>query len=223
MLDDFEFNLYLIRHGESEINIIPDNIGQDPFVQLTKNGQNQANLLKQNFFYNSDGSLKLKYDFVFSSPYDRARNTAEIALNYKYIRESEALQEYNPGNWLNCSRSNTITDSIKLKMSYFTSNFQPPNGESISQVERRVSDWLDNCILYSEEKHNFYKEVKRPLEIVAFSHGMTIKCLLHYILDFDKSMIWKIDIDNTSISKVSFGKQGWRLHYINNCSHLIIR
>lgn len=39
-------------------------------------------------------------------------------------------------------------------------------------------------------------------------------------MGFDKSFTWKIEIDNTSISKLSFGELGWKLHTINDCGHL---
>ena len=113
-----------------------------------------------------------------------------------------------------------LTDKVKLKMNYLNMSFIPPNGESQNMVERRASEWLDNDILYNKNTLNAYIEKRAPLDIIAFSHGMTIKSLLHYIIGFDKSFLWKIEIDNTSVSKLSFDETGWRLHFINNTSHL---
>jgi broad specificity phosphatase PhoE len=107
-------------------------------------------------------------------------------------------------------------------MGYLNMGFLPPHGESTNMVERRVSEWLEKDILYFEYRgQNINKALdKEHLDIVCFSHGMTIKCLLHYVMGFDKSFLWKIEIDNTSVTKLSFGKQGWKLNYINDTSHL---
>jgi broad specificity phosphatase PhoE len=61
---------------------------------------------------------------------------------------------------------------------------------------------------------------KKVANYYCFSHGMTIKCLLHYVLGYDKSMAWKVTIDNTSISQLYFGREGWRLLSINDHAHL---
>jgi broad specificity phosphatase PhoE len=108
-------------------------------------------------------------------------------------------------------------------MGNFNVNFLPPGGESLSQVERRASKWLDDEIIYNEDmfdKCKFYSDKGEKAKIAVYSHGMTIKTLLHYIVGFDKSFIWKISIDNTSITHLSFGEKGWALHSINDTSHL---
>ena len=224
MLEDIKFNLYLIRHGESEINAQPDKMGQSADVKLTELGKEQARLLRQHMFYGKDNQLKFSYDFSFSSPYTRAMDTAMITLGTNYIRLAPELREYDAGDWTSCSRIATLTTDTQLKMGYQNMGFKPPNGESQTMVERRASEWLEREILYSKEMLNTYykynKANNKPLEILAFTHGMTIKCLLHYVLGFDKSFCWKIEIDNTSVTKLSFGDKGWKLGYTNDTSHL---
>ena len=220
MLDSFEFNLYLIRHGESEVNIQPDVMGQTAEINLTPNGRHQAHLLHEHMFYDENGKNKYAYDLCYSSPYVRALDTAMIVTGTNYITLVPELREYDAGDWTHGSRSALVTDEVKMRMGYLNMAFQPPNGESQNMVERRASEWLEREILYNSEKHDLFRKYDRPLEILAFSHGMTIKGILHFIMGFDKSFLWKIEINNTSITKLSFGKVGWRLHFINNCSHL---
>lgn len=220
MLDSFEFNLYLIRHGESEVNIQPDKMGQTSDIKLTPHGRQQAHLLHEHMFYDKNGDNKYAYDLAYSSPYVRALDTAMIVTGTNYITLVPELREYDAGDWTNGSRSSLVTDYVKMKMGYLNMAFRPPNGESQNMVERRASEWLEKEILYNSDKYDLYRKYGRPLEILVFSHGMTIKCLLHYIMGFDRTFVWKIDIDNTSVTKVSFGDKGWKLHYINNCSHL---
>jgi len=214
MLDNMAFNLYLVRHGESEVNVHPEIMGQGPDVKLTQNGQKQALKLGK---YMS----KLNFDYIYSSPYDRAIDTARLVIgDDAVITMAISLREYDPGDWNACNRSDVLTDNVKLRMGYQNMGFRPPNGESQNMVERRASRWLEDEILYNKDKLEYLYGLDKPLEIIAFSHGMTIKSLLHYVMGFDKSFLWKIDIDNTSVTKLSYGEHGWRLHYINNVAHL---
>ena len=223
MLTFPSFNLYLIRHGQSETNVDPDKMGQTPEVPLTLLGQQQAAQLGQKFV-----SDNIVFDKVFSSPYNRAKDTAIIvASSLKFndkIVFADDLREYDAGDWKGTSRKEMVTNEIKLSMGYFTNAFAPPNGESLNAVERRGSKWLDDFIMFNDEILNLsnkkMSESEQPLEIACFTHGMTIKCLLHHIMGFDKSITWKIGVDNTSVSKLTFDHEGWKIRYLNNCSHL---
>lgn len=226
MLYDMNFNLYLIRHGESEVNIKPDEMGQTADVKLTKNGKNQAKLLGQYF-----NKKEIAFDKIFSSPYERAMRTAKIVTKninndncFSSIEYAPELREYDAGNWTGASRKATMTPEVLNKMNILNQTFLPPNGESMNQVERRASKWLEDSILYNEdmwELCDFHHKINdRKVNIFAFSHGMTIKTLLHYIMGFDRNFTWKISILNTSVTKLHFGKNGWALDYINNTSHL---
>lgn len=220
MIENNEFILRLIRHGESEINATPDIMGQMPNTALTDKGREQARKLRTRFLKKNE-----KFDLIYSSPYDRAYNTAQLSIpNEKQeIILAPEIREYDAGAWTGISRSNTLTDLVKTRMNYLNHSFLPPNGESFAMVERRASKWLENEILYNPkmiEKSHTKKLEGEPLNIVCFSHGITIKSILHYIIGFDKSFSWKISIDNTSITKLSFSEDGWRLLCINDCCHL---
>jgi len=220
MLEFPSFNLYLIRHGQSEANVDPDKMGQTAEVPLTNLGKEQATALGEKL--TQDGVF---FDKVYSSPYDRARDTAIIsASHFGEIIFCNDLREYDAGDWKGSSRKEIITNDIKLSMNYFTNGFAPPNGESLNAVERRASKWLDETILFNQEiialSNKKLNEQNKLLDIAVYSHGMTIKCLLHYIMGFDKSITWKIAINNTSVSKLTFDHEGWKVRYINNCSHL---
>lgn len=200
-------NLYLIRHGQSEVNARPDEIGQSPFVNLTELGKNQALKLKQRLKEDN-----IYFDQVYSSPYTRALDTAKIVCE-SYIQDIitvTELREYSAGAWTGKSRSQIVTNDVKLNMVNLGNGFLPPNGESLHMVQRRVSEWLEKTILNTTTNNN----------IGIFSHGMTIKCLLHYIMGFDQIFTWRISLDNTAITKLTFNKDGWRLITINDCAHL---
>jgi broad specificity phosphatase PhoE len=180
MLNSFEFNLYLIRHGESEVNVQPDRMGQTADINLTANGRHQAHLLHEHMFYDDGVKNKYAYDLAYSSPYVRALDTAMIVTGTKYITLVPELREYDAGDWTNGSRSALVTDAVKSRMNYLNMAFKPPNGESQNMVERRASEWLEKEILYNQEKHDLFRKYDRPLEILVFSHGMTKKHIAFY-------------------------------------------
>jgi broad specificity phosphatase PhoE len=214
MLDHNEFYLSLIRHGESERNVIPDMMGQPGETPLTLKGEGQALKL---------GRRLEGFDHVFVSDYKRAHDTAKLALGEDYpMIETPALREYDAGDWTSASRTKELTPEVKIRMGSLSSVFCPPNGESMHMVERRASQWLEDAVIYNK---SMIEETKKragvPLEIACFTHGMTIKCLLHYVMGFDQNFTWKIVIENTSISKLHFGKDGWRLLSVNDHAHLL--
>lgn len=223
MLSQIDFTLNLIRHGESEINATPDAMGQSADVPLTKKGKTQAMSLRNKFLKRSEW-----FDFIYSSPYTRALDTANIVKGNNFSDKSiilaEELREYSAGGWTGGSRSKTLTEEVKNRMAHLDHCFLPPDGESLNMVERRAGQWIEQTIMYNPEMIELSRIRKdngfAPINIACFSHGMTIKCILHYIMGFDKNFTWKINIENTSITKVSFGKSGWVLHYINDHSHL---
>lgn len=216
---DNEFTLNLIRHGQSTTNQNPDLMGQLADTPLSDHGRLQASLLGQRFI-----KEQTTFDYIYSSSYTRALDTAKISTKSKNIIVTDKIREYDAGGWTGVSRSKTLTLDIKERMGAYNYVFLPPEGESLSQVERRASAWLEETLLYNKDIMDQVEARKKlglkPLNIACFSHGMTIKCLLHYVLGFDKSLTWKVDIQNTSISTVSFGREGWRLHGINDYSHL---
>jgi broad specificity phosphatase PhoE len=218
MLDNHEFYLTLIRHGQSTQNQNPDLMGQLPNVALSDKGVKQAECLRKRLKIN-------KFDTIYSSPYTRALHTAEIVTDGSGydITIVNDLREYNAGDWTNASRTEIVTLPVVAKMSLLNHSFKPPSGEALNQVERRASLWLENEILYNKEKIQKANELSKTGDVanyICFTHGMTIKCLLHYILGFDKSLTWKVTIENTSISQLYFGRDGWRLISINDHAHL---
>jgi len=222
MLNYNEFNLTLVRHGQSTTNANPDLMGQEADTPLSDNGKLQAEKLGKRLRRTVEG-----IDFVFSSPYTRAHDTARIALlevPHTGIVLADDLREYSAGDWTGASRIDTLTLDVKNRMGAMVHGFLPPNGESLHQVERRAGLWLEENILYNPNIQSAARAHKsrneRLTNIFCFSHGMTIKCLLHYVMGFDQSFTWKVTIENTSLTRLYFGKDGWRVNCINDHSHL---
>lgn len=222
MLDYNEFYLYLIRHGQTPTNLDGNTCGQTAESPLTEKGRLQASLLGERLAYKD----KVTFDKVYSSNYTRAHDTAKIATgNNQPIILAPELREYSAGDWTGGNRNDVYSVPVLLRMAAMTSGFQPPNGESLHMVERRASTWLEDTVLYNknvqDESVRRHAQKQPPQNIFIFSHGMTIKCLLHYIMGFDQSFTWKVTLENTSISKLYFDNKGWRLLSINDHAHLL--
>jgi broad specificity phosphatase PhoE len=212
MIGNNEFLLTLIRHGESEVNATPDIVGQLPNVQLTSKGRDQARKLRARFLHKKEN-----FDFIYSSTYDRALQTAQLAIPDpgQGITTVYDLREYHAGEWTGGSRSKILTPEVKMQMNNLNLSFLPPGGESLNMVERRSSAWLDQELIYNPKFAG-----KKPLSIACFSHGQVIKSLLHHIVGFDKSIVWKIQINNTSLTRLYLDQNGWHLLSVNDCFHL---
>jgi probable phosphoglycerate mutase len=226
MIANKEFYLNLIRHGQSTTNQNPDLMGQEGNTPLSENGVKQAEKLGVRLAQLTSSGYGFTH--VFSSPYIRALDTCRIATKDIYIPRplviADDIREYDAGDWTHASRKDTVTLEVRARMGALAHCFLPPNGESLHQVERRASKWLEDNVLYNtslaKDAVDLADAGLEPPNILLFSHGMTIKCLLHYVMGFDQNFTWKVTINNTSISRLYFGKDGWRLLSVNDCAHL---
>lgn len=209
-------NVYLIRHAESEGNKCPDKIGQKSDVPLTETGKKQA--YKLGYFTKISDPV-----FIASSSYKRAIDTASIVAETaewdNKIHITDALIEYNPGEFLGRSRAEVFSDIDTLKkVAYQHMGFQFPSGESFHQVARRASAYIEDNIIYN--KAILERAEKKEIDCVLFSHGITITSILHWIMGFDQSFHRAIKIQNASICHLHYNDKGWHLNTLNDTSHL---
>ncbi len=204
-----EVRLYLIRHGESHMNLNPSLIGgRSANTPLSQHGEDQATALYKHFRKN-----KVLFDQIHCSPFERTKMTASIVLGQDapVVIIDDRLVEYSAGEWEGKERDEVQTPDALHKMSEMGIDFRPPNGESQRDVILRVAAWLQEAILGNDE----ILQSGRCINVVVFSHGLAIKCLLHHILDFNSHLIWRMEIDNCGVSKLVFNARGWWPKYIN--------
>lgn len=198
--------LYLIRHGQTERNVKSNQfVGQSSNEPLTDFGKKQAELLGKRFRRD-----KLVFDKVYSSPYDRAKTTCLISCKQEPIIADE-LREYSTGEAEDKNRAEVFTYDAVMEMVGLGMHFGHKGGETLYEVEKRAAKWLYQVM--QEYQNTEYK-------IAAFSHGMTIKTIMHYIMEFDQKMTWRINLDNTSITHFEFKLGQWFLNGVNDTRHL---
>ncbi|XP_011006107.1 PREDICTED: uncharacterized protein LOC105112199 [Populus euphratica] len=163
--------VFLISHGECELNLRPDLVGGRCHVSaLTPNGQRQARALA--VFFNSQG---VSFHSVYSSPLNRARSMAvsvcqEMNFAEEQIQSSDALMDLNMGLWEGCSLSDIYTPEFQGLLENLQPDFCAPSGESIRQVEFRMVQFLNRTVLGMPEKLGSDFLLHHQHESHGFSH-----------------------------------------------------
>ena len=213
-------HIYLCRHSQSEGNIAQnqDIIGQTGTTKLTDLGIKQAHALGKRF-----ANDEIVFDKIFSSTYTRAMDTAKIVQEEvgqkDNIEYSDALIEYNAGKLLGERRSEVMSNPKTFRsIAYLGMGFKFPGGESLQQVERRASSFIEDNIIFNKKVLKTAEDKKQNFLIV--NHGQTLKAILHWVMGFDQSFLWRIAIGNCSITHLKYNEDGFFIRSLNDTSHL---
>lgn len=115
-----------IRHAQTEHNIQRLFQGQLD-INLSEKGINDTIEASKNF--------PQTFDICFCSPLKRTKQTAKILMPNINIKFDDRIKERNMGDW----QGTIITDD---KLDQLGNNETPPKGESISEIDIRVSEFL---------------------------------------------------------------------------------
>jgi len=176
--------LILIRHGESTLNKEGVYFGTlDP--SLTENGIEQMNLLNNEI---------PNYDFIYSSPLQRAKESAEV-LNYKKLDTiyDSRLLELNFGDFEGLTYTEILekypTEAEIWKNEGISYKF--PNGNSILDLEKSI-------VSFVEEIKNSNKTF-----LLVTHFGVISSILSHYISD-NITNFWKFKSALASVTILEF-------------------
>ena len=215
---DFRCEFYFIRHGESVLNATPGVIysGRDTDNPLTEVGFSQARLLGARL--RNEG---VTFDRVYSSSLARADQTTRTMLDAmgegdrEYPRVDALIEQQVPG-WRGVRRDEINSPANMAYMQGKGAHFVGPQGESMRVVQRRVSNWLEDEIIYNEGLTGG----PITLTIGIVGHGNAYRALFQYIMGFDERFLWRTALDNTSISRFVFDRGGWAIVALNDSTHL---
>jgi probable phosphoglycerate mutase len=215
--ENFECEFYFIRHGESESNATSGFVhGVNFNSALTDRGVEQATSVGKRL-----RGERVRFDRVYSSSLIRTVQTTEAMLDAmgqpgRSFEKVDALIEQQAPGWRGAPVEKIYTPEFLAYMNAKGADLVPPQGESLRTVRRRTSGWLEDEIIYNEK----LVASERSLTVAVVGHGMASKCLFHYIMGFDDRMISRISLDNCSISRFRFNKQGWFPICINDSTHI---
>lgn len=145
--------LYAVRHGESVWNVEGRLAGWTD-IALTQNGRAQASALQPILQQHT-------FDSVWSSPLERARDTAMLAWGNKF-GEDELLKEFNFGD----HEGRLVTELSKDYQTLLRKfdDYHPPGGEHGAHFFARVDRFI---------------YALPPGKHLVFTHGGVIRRLFH--------------------------------------------
>jgi len=186
-------NILLIRHGQSEWNKLNLFTGFKN-IELSDQGIDEANKAGQNF-----KNLNIKFDIVFTSELKRAQETAKIILKNldqwdhlygegKIITDIK-LNERDYGDLTGLNKKETADKFGEEQVHKWRRGYsdQPPNGESLEDVVRRVK-------IYFEESINPAIQSANNNNILIAAHGNSLRALLIVMNIYDSSNINSVEL-----------------------------
>ena len=186
-------NILLIRHGQSEWNKLNLFTGFKN-IELSEQGIDEANKAGQNF-----KNLNIKFDIVFTSELKRAQETAKIILinldqwDHLYgegkIITDIKLNERDYGDLTGLNKKETADKFGEEQVHKWRRGYsdQPPNGESLEDVVRRVK-------IYFEESINPAIQSADNNNILIAAHGNSLRALLIVMNIYDSSNINSVEL-----------------------------
>ncbi len=165
--------------------------------------------LAENFTVDFDwikDQLNLAANTVYiSSPFRRCIKLADFLSENSFTQDLR-LSDLNFGAW----EMKEWVELPKAELTSWTDNFvtyRPPNGENFLDLqERAISFFEEQC------------ERTNTPNIVVLTHAGFIRSLLSYVLEFPLEKIFNLQIDFSSISKISydFENKVSNVSYINS-------
>ena len=186
-------NILLIRHGQSEWNKLNLFTGFKN-IELSEQGIEEANKAGQNF-----KNLDIKFNIVFTSELKRAKETAKIILqnldqwdflnNEGKIISNINLNERDYGDLTGLNKKETAEKFGEEQVHKWRRGYsdQPPNGESLEDVVRRVTKYFEEVIkpaIQSNENDN----------ILIAAHGNSLRALLIVMNIYEPNNINSVEL-----------------------------
>ena len=180
--------LYLIRHGE---HTLPSGTlaGRLPGIYLSERGKQQAEAVARRL-------AKIPLAFVYTSPLERTRQTAEIVAAPHRLSATilEQVIEIDFGDWQGRTFDELADDPDWQRWNALRSLARCPGGEAMIEAQARAVQELETVARRCD-----------GLEIAVVSHGDIIKAAVAWWLGIPLDLFQRIDIALGSITLVELG------------------
>jgi probable phosphoglycerate mutase len=172
---------------------------------LNEEGKAQARRLAEHF-------KSVKLDAVYSSPLERALETAEaIARVAKLeVKQSAAFNEVDFGEWSGKSFETLSRDECWKRFNTQRSVTKIPGGESFLDVQARVIAELERLA----EQH-----ANASVAIVA--HADVIKAAVGYVAGTPIDLLQRFEISPGSVSIIATDEHGLKLLAVNSSCEMV--
>lgn len=190
--------LILVRHGQTSANaggllqgrmdLALDDEGR---IQAMRTGAH----IRENF----------PHARVIASPLRRAVETARAITDE--IEIDERFIELDYGQW--DGRAMSDVDPAQWAQWRIDPTFRPPGGESLMELEQRVTPALEQLRSEAQER-----------DVVVVSHVSPIKCAVTWALEVDSHVTWRFHLDRASICRIAVTARGLSVLSMNEVAHL---
>lgn len=207
-------HLYLIRHGQSHVNL-PDWQGGNKDESLTDLGRQQADALAAWL-----PTRLAQVDVIYASTMRRARETAApLAGAYALpIRFDDRVREIGNNRldhtaWPETTLPNRYVDFWASARPFSPVMLDAESAESLMHFRTRVGVFVEEIV----EQH-------RSQTILVVCHGGVVEAMLQHIFNVGPWQRCEVWISNTGITHFEYvehpGRETWRLHSHNRTDHL---
>lgn len=196
--------ILLVRHAENDWVRSGKLAGWTPGVHLNEEGKRQASLLGERL-------ASAKIDEVFTSPLERAVETAEAVLSHyegKTLRVEDMIGEAHYGQWTGERLQKLSRTRLWQVVQHTPSQARFPGGESIHEMQTRAVSAIER--IAAAHPHKI---------IVAVSHGDVIKSIVAHYAGMHLDMFQRLVISPASISIVQLGDHGPVVARVNDTNH----
>ena len=164
--------LYLVRHGETELNVKKVYYGSTD-CGLTEKGKEQAVSLKTAF-------ASVPLDLVLGSPLKRAKTTVDLILGEKEVPRLEdgRLKELDFGGWEGKSYTELQGDPLYEQWCREWKTTCPPRGECFLDLAQRVRSFYGDLLKREEER------------VLIVAHHAVLQQLMACLLEAEPESCW---------------------------------
>ena len=164
--------LYLVRHGETELNVKKVYYGSTD-CELTEKGKEQAVSLKTAF-------ASVPLDLVLESPLKRAKTTVDLILGEKEVPRLEdgRLKELDFGGWEGKSYTELQGDPFYEQWCCEWKTTCPPRGECFLDLAHRVRSFYGDLLKREEER------------VLIVAHHAVLQQLMACLLEAEPESCW---------------------------------
>jgi broad specificity phosphatase PhoE len=199
-------DIWLVRHGESTWNSERRFQGERD-APLSERGREQAAAVARALAGTSFGAL-------YTSPLSRARDTAAACAATLGLAPTpvDDLREMSLGDWEGLTVEAVVEREGDHYWRWLTSpaDHPPPGGEPVERFQGRVAAALARLT------------ARHPDEsVLAVTHGGVIAGFLCRCLGLGPNALWRLRIENTSVTRVSL--PAGHLRALNDTRHLVER
>ena len=173
--------IYIVRHGQTELNqrSVLQGRSNHPLTDL---GREQASAVGDAF-----RDAGIVFDKVYTSPLDRAIETAKLVAGDVPIECEDALIEMDYGPYEGTDLHD-LPPEVEEFFQDFTNHPAPEGMEQLSSVVARAGEFLER--LKAEAVHR---------DILLSTHAIAMKGLLEYLTPDSNGAYWSKYIGNCAV------------------------